>query len=178
MQEDIDESFAIRIAKRYMADHELEKPGRRSWKAKDKKWPSSVRAAGWALPFDSPSAYPVTVFICPSWRHDGSRIPEYQLPQDPEQEIEHPSGGGIRCNQELGKDYRGQPPRQGGFGAVVLTSGLAKPQTGIAGTAGVYGTQFLSVATDAQYKGQARRRGRRRRRGHRCGPNRPTPGSR
>ncbi|HUL19972.1 MAG TPA: FAD-dependent oxidoreductase [Thermodesulfobacteriota bacterium] len=154
---DIDESVAIRVAKRFMADHELERPWtpKKLEAAKDKKvavigaGPAGLTAA---LRL-AQRGYLVTVFeklpIAGGMMVVG--IPEYRLPRNIlNKEIENIKRAGveIKFNQELGKDFTLDGLLgQSGFSAVVLAIGAHKSRRlGIPGEdlPGVYhGTQFL-----------------------------------
>jgi NADH-quinone oxidoreductase subunit F len=154
---DIDEPVAIRVAKRFMADHELERPWtpKKLEGPKDKKvavigagpagLTAALRLAQWG--------YPVTVFeklpIAGGMMAVG--IPEYRLPRNIlNKEIENIKRAGveIKFTQELGKDFTLEGLLgQSGFSAVVLAIGAHQSRRlGIPGEdlPGVYhGTQFL-----------------------------------
>ncbi len=154
---DIDEPIAIRVAKRFMADHELEKP----WTPKKLEGPKEKKVAViGAGPAGLTAAlrlaqrgYPVTVFeklpMAGGMMVVG--IPEYRLPRNIlNKEIENIKRAGveIKFNQELGKDFTVDGLLdKGGFSAVVLAIGAHKSRRlGIPGEdlPGVYhGTQFL-----------------------------------
>ena len=158
---DIDEPIAIRVAKRFMADHELDKP----WTPRKLEGPKEKKVAVvGAGPAGLTAAlrlaqrgYPVTVFeklnMAGGMMTVG--IPEYRLPRTIlNKEIENIRRAGveIKFNQELGKDVTldgllNKSGPKGGFSAVVLAIGAHKSRRlGIPGEdlPGVYhGTQFL-----------------------------------
>jgi len=154
---DIDEPIAIRMAKRFMADHELEKP----WTPKKLDGPKNKKVAViGAGPAGLTAAlrlaqrgYPTTVFeklpVAGGMMVVG--IPEYRLPRKIlNKEIENIKRAGIeiKFNQELGKDFTVEGLLDNsGFSAVVLAIGAHKSRRlGIPGEdlPGVYhGTQFL-----------------------------------
>jgi NADH-quinone oxidoreductase subunit F len=154
---DIDEPIAIRMVKRLMADHEIEKP----WTPKKLEGPKTKKAAViGAGPAGLTAAlrlaqlgYPVTVFeklpVAGGWMAVG--IPEYRLPRSVlNKEIENIKRAGveIKLNQELGKDFTiDDLLDKQGFSAAVLTIGATKSRRlGISGEdlPGVYhGTEFL-----------------------------------
>jgi NADH-quinone oxidoreductase subunit F len=157
---DIDEPIAIRMVKRLMADHEIEKP----WTPKKLEGPKDKKVAVvGAGPAGLTAAlrlaqlgYGVTVFeklpIPGGWMAVG--IPEYRLPRSVlNKEIDNIKRAGveIRLNQELGKDFTVDDllDKQG-FSAVVLAIGATKSRRlGISGEdlPGVYhGTEFLKDA--------------------------------
>ena len=154
---DIDEPIAIRMVKRFMADHEMEKP----WTPKKIEGPKTKKVAVvGAGPAGLTAAlrlaqrgYPVTVFeklpVAGGMMVVG--IPEYRLPRHIlNKEIENIKRAGveIRLNQELGKDFTVDSlfDREG-FGAVVLAIGAHKsrrlsiPGEDLPGV--IHGTQFL-----------------------------------
>jgi NADH-quinone oxidoreductase subunit F len=154
---DIDEPVAIRVAKRYMADHEMEKP----WTPKKVEGPKTKKIAViGAGPAGMTAAlrlaqrgYPVTVFE--KLPMPGGMmvvgIPEYRLPRPIlNQEIENIKRAGVefKFNQELGKDITLEKLMgKDSYSAVVLAIGAHKSRRlGISGEdlPGVYhGTQFL-----------------------------------
>jgi NADH-quinone oxidoreductase subunit F len=157
---DIDEPIAIRMVKRLMADHEIEKP----WTPKKLEGPKDKKVAVvGAGPAGLTAAlrlaqlgYGVTVFeklpVAGGWMAVG--IPEYRLPRSVlNKEIDNIKRAGveIRLNQELGKDFTVDDllDKQG-FSAVVLAIGATKSRRlGISGEdlPGVYhGTEFLKDA--------------------------------
>lgn len=154
---DIDEPIAIRMVKRFMADHEMEKP----WTPKKIEGPKTKKVAVvGAGPAGLTAAlrlaqrgYPVTVFeklpVAGGMMVVG--IPEYRLPRHIlNKEIENIKRAGveIRLNQELGKDFTVDSlfDREG-FSAVVLAIGAHKsrrlsiPGEDLPGV--IHGTQFL-----------------------------------
>jgi NADH-quinone oxidoreductase subunit F len=154
---DIDEPIAIRMVKRLMADHEIEKP----WTPKKLEGPKNKKVAViGAGPAGLTAAlrlaqlgYPVTVFerlpVAGGWMAVG--IPEYRLPRNVlNKEIENIKRAGveIKFNQALGKDFTTDDLlNKQGFSAVVLSIGAQKSRRlGIPGEdlPGVYhGTEFL-----------------------------------
>lgn len=154
---DIDEPIAIRMVKRLMADHEIEKP----WTPKKLEGPKNRKVAViGAGPAGLTAAlrmaqlgYPVTVFeklaVAGGWMAVG--IPEYRLPRNVlNKEIENIKRAGveIKFNQALGKDFTTDDLlNKQGFSAVVLSIGAHKSRRlGIPGEdlPGVYhGTEFL-----------------------------------
>jgi NADH-quinone oxidoreductase subunit F len=154
---DIDEPVAIRMVKRLMADHEIEKP----WTPKKLEGPKTKKVAViGAGPAGLTAAlrlaqlgYPVTVFeklpVAGGWMAVG--IPEYRLPRNVlNKEIENIKRAGveIKFNQALGKDFTTDDLlTKQGFSAVVLSIGAQKSRRlGIPGEdlPGVYhGTEFL-----------------------------------
>ncbi|HSB07775.1 MAG TPA: FAD-dependent oxidoreductase, partial [Thermodesulfobacteriota bacterium] len=157
---DIDEPIAIRMVKRLMADHEMEKP----WTPKKLEGPKNKKVAViGAGPAGLTAAlrlaqlgYPVTVFeklpIAGGWMAVG--IPEYRLPRNIlNKEIENIKRAGveIKLNHELGKDFTLEDliDKQG-FSSVVLAIGAHKSRRlEIPGEdlPGVYqGTEFLKDA--------------------------------
>jgi len=145
------------MVKRFMADHEMEKP----WTPKKIEGPKTKKVAVvGAGPAGLTAAlrlaqrgYPVTVFeklpVAGGMMVVG--IPEYRLPRHIlNKEIENIKRAGveIRLNQELGKDFTVDSlfDREG-FGAVVLAIGAHKSRRlGIPGEdlpGVIHGTQFL-----------------------------------
>jgi NADH-quinone oxidoreductase subunit F len=157
---DIDEPVAVRMAKRFMADHELERP----WTPKKLEGPKDKKVAViGAGPAGLTAAlrlaqrgYSVTVFE--KFPMAGGMmivgIPEYRLPRNIlNKEIENIKRAGVemRFGQELGKDFTvDELLEKSGFSAVVLAIGAHKSRRlGIPGEdlPGVYhGTQFLKDA--------------------------------
>ena len=158
---DIDEPIAIRMAKRFMADREIEKP----WTPKKLEGPKDQKVAiiG-AGPAGLTAAlrlaqrgYPVTVFERLPFAGGmmAIGIPDYRLPRKIlNKEIENIKRAGveIKFGQELGKDFSiegllGKTDHKGAYGAVVLATGAHKSRRlGIPGEdlPGVYhGIQFL-----------------------------------
>jgi len=154
---DIDDPVAIRMAKRYMADHELEKP----WTPPKIEGPKNKKVAViGAGPAGLTAAlrlaqrgYPVTVFdklpLAGGMMVVG--IPEYRLPRNIlnlEIEAIKRAGVEIKLNQELGKDVTvdGLLERDG-YSAVIMAIGAHKGRRlGIPGEdlPGVYqGIEFL-----------------------------------
>lgn len=154
---DIDEPIAIRMVKRFMWDHEMERP----WTPKKIEGPKTKKVAVvGAGPAGLTAAlrlaqrgYPVTVFeelpVAGGMMVVG--IPEYRLPRHIlNKEIENIKRAGveIRLNQGLGKDFTVDSlfDREG-FGAVVLAIGVHKSRRlGITGEdlpGVIHGTQFL-----------------------------------
>jgi NADH-quinone oxidoreductase subunit F len=154
---DIDEPVAIRMAKRYMADHELEKP----WNPPKLEGPKNKKVAVvGAGPAGLTAAlrlaqrgYPVTVFeklpVAGGMMAVG--IPEYRLPRNilnAEIESIKRAGVEIRLNQELGKSFTidGLLDRDG-YSAVIMALGAHKGRRlGIPGEdlPGVFqGVEFL-----------------------------------
>ena len=158
---DIDEPIAIRMAKRFMADREIEKP----WTPKKLEGPKDKKVAiiG-AGPAGLTAAlrlaqrgYPVTVFERLPFAGGmmAIGIPDYRLPRKIlNKEIENIKRAGveIKFGQELGKDFSiegllDKTGHKGAYGAVVLATGAHKSRRlGIPGEdlPGVYhGIQFL-----------------------------------
>jgi NADH-quinone oxidoreductase subunit F len=157
---DIDEPVSIRMAKRYMADHELENP----WNPPKLEGPKNKKVAiVGAGPAGLTAAlrlaqrgYPVTVFeklpVAGGMMAVG--IPEYRLPRNimnAEIEAIKRAGVEIRLNQALGKDFtvEGLMDRDG-FSAVIMAIGAHKGRRlGIPGEdlPGVFqGVDFLRIA--------------------------------
>ena len=154
---DIDEPIAIRMVKRFMADHEIEKPWtpKKLEAAKDKKvaiigaGPAGLTAA---LRL-AQRGYGVTIFEKLPFAGGmmAVGIPEYRLPRKIlNREIENILRAGIeiRYNQELGKDITVDSLLgKKGYSAVVLAIGAHKsrrlgvPGEDLPGT--YHGTQFL-----------------------------------
>ena len=171
------------MVKRFMADHEIEKPWTpKKWKGpKDKKvavigaGPAGLTAALRLAQM----GYGVTVFeklpVAGGWMAVG--IPEYRLPRNIlNKEIDNIKRAGveIRLNQALGKDFTVDDllDKQG-YSAVVLAIGATKSRRlGISGEdlPGVYhGTEFLkdvSPGQDTRCQGETGLCGRRGRGGH------------
>jgi len=129
---DIDEPIAIRAAKRYMADHEFEKPWTPAVESTPKKEKVAVVGAGpaglTAALRLSQLGYKVTVFeklpVAGGMMAVG--IPEYRLPRPAlNQEIDNVrrAGAEIRCNQALGRDFSLDSLLGDGYKAVVLAIG-------------------------------------------------------
>jgi NADH-quinone oxidoreductase subunit F len=158
---EIDEPIAIRMAKRFMADREIEKP----WTPKKLEGPKDEKVAiiG-AGPAGLTAAlrlaqrgYPVTVFEKLPFAGGmmAIGIPDYRLPRKIlNKEIENIKRAGveIKFDQELGRDCSiegllDKTGDKGGYGAVVLATGAHKSRRlGIPGEdlPGVYhGIQFL-----------------------------------
>jgi NADH-quinone oxidoreductase subunit F len=154
---DIDEPVSIRMAKRYMADHELEKP----WNPPKLEGPKNKKVAVvGAGPAGLTAAlrlaqrgYPVTVFeklpVAGGMMAVG--IPEYRLPRNilnAEIEAIKRAGVEIRFNQEMGNHFTidGLLDRDG-YSAVIMAIGAHKGRRlGIPGEdlPGVFqGVEFL-----------------------------------
>jgi NADH-quinone oxidoreductase subunit F len=164
---ELDEPIAIRQIKRFMADHEADKP----WKPRRLEEPKEEKVA---IVGSGPAGltaalrlaqkgYPVTVFealpVAGGMMAVG--IPDYRLPQDTLKiEIENIKRAGveIKLNTALGRDFTlddllapSSPPRaggiEGGYSAVILAIGAHKSrELGVPGEdkEGVYhGTTFL-----------------------------------
>ncbi|MBI5604943.1 MAG: FAD-dependent oxidoreductase [Deltaproteobacteria bacterium] len=154
---DIDDPVAIRLAKRLMADHEMEKP----WTPPKLEGPKKEKVAiigtgpaGLTAALRlAQRGYPVTVFdklpVAGGMMAVG--IPEYRLPRNilnMEIEAIKRAGVEIRLGQEMGKDFTVDGLLdQSGYSAVVLALGAHKGRRlGIPGEdlPGVYqGIEFL-----------------------------------
>ncbi len=154
---EIDDPVAIRLAKRFMADHEIEKP----WNPPKIEGPKNKKVAVvGAGPAGLTAAlrlaqrgYPVTVFeklpVAGGMMAVG--IPEYRLPRNilnMEIEAIKRAGVEIRVNQELGKTFTVDGLLdQDGYSAVIMAIGAHKGRRlGIPGEdlPGVYqGIEFL-----------------------------------
>ena len=154
---EIDDPVAIRLAKRFMADHEIEKP----WNPPKIEGPKNKKVAVvGAGPAGLTAAlrlaqrgYPVTVFeklpVAGGMMAVG--IPEYRLPRNilnMEIEAIKRAGVEIRFNQELGKTFTVDGLLdQDGYSAVIMAIGAHKGRRlGIPGEdlPGVYqGIEFL-----------------------------------
>jgi NADH-quinone oxidoreductase subunit F len=154
---DIDESVAIRLTKRFMADHELDKtwiPEKLEGPKKEKVAVVGAGPAGLTAALRlAQRGYPVTVFdklpVAGGMMAVG--IPEYRLPRtilNMEIEAIKRAGVDIKLGQEMGKDFTvdGLLDRDG-YRAVVLAVGAHKGRRlGIPGEdlPGVYqGVDFL-----------------------------------
>jgi len=162
---DIDEPIAIRAVKRFMADHELERPWTPPIYGEPKRERVAVVGAGpaglTAALRLAQQGYRVTVFerlpIAGGMMAVG--IPDYRLPRDVlDQEINNVRRAGvdIQCNQALGRDFTldellnpPQSPLGGGrgYGAVVLAIGAHKSRQlcieGEEKTGVMHGVDFL-----------------------------------
>ncbi len=154
---ELDQPVAIRQIKRFMADHELERPWTPPLLEESKTEKVAVIGAGpaglTAALRLAQKGYPVTVFealpVAGGMMAVG--IPEYRLPRDIlDVEIENIKRAGveIRLNTALGKDFTLDGLLDGdGYKAVILTIGAHKShELRIKGEEmeGVYhGTQFL-----------------------------------
>ncbi len=156
-RDELDQPVAIRQVKRFMADHELERP----WTPRRLEGPKEEKVAViGAGPAGLTAAlrlaqkgYPVTVFealpVAGGMLAVG--IPDYRLPRDIlNVEIENIKRAGveIRLNSALGQDFTlDDLSDRDGYKAVILAIGAHKSrELGIPGeeTEGVYhGTQFL-----------------------------------
>ena len=154
---EIDDPVAIRLAKRFMADHEIEKP----WNPPKIEGPKNKKVAViGAGPAGLTAAlrlaqrgYPVTVFeklpVAGGMMAVG--IPEYRLPRNilnMEIEAIKRAGVEIKVNQELGKTFTVDGLLDGdGYSAVIMAIGAHKGRRlGIPGEdlPGVYqGIEFL-----------------------------------
>jgi NADH-quinone oxidoreductase subunit F len=154
---ELDEPIAIRQIKRFMADHELDKP----WTPKQLEEPKEEKVAiigsgpaGLTAALRlAQKGYPVTVFealpVAGGMMAVG--IPDYRLPQDIlKLEIEsiERAGAEIKLNTALGRDFTLDDLfDRDGYKAVILAIGAHKSrELGILGeeVEGVYhGTQFL-----------------------------------
>jgi NADH-quinone oxidoreductase subunit F len=152
----LDEPIAIRLVKRFMADHEYAVPWTPERLAPSKEQKVAVIGAGpaglTAALRLAQQGYQVTVFE--KMPQPGGMmtygIPAYRLPREPLfAEIEHIKRAGveIRCNQELGKDFTIGSLKEQGYAAIILALGAHKSRRlGIPGDdlPGVYpGVQFL-----------------------------------
>ena len=158
---DIDEPVAIRSIKRFMADHEVERPWTPPRTGEPKQEKVAVVGSG---PAGLTSAlrlaqqgYPVTVFeaLPVPGGMMAVGIPEYRLPRDVlNQEIDNIRRAGVEiiCNKALGRDFTTEDLMNGqGYKSVILAIGAHKSMwLGIPGEdrGGVYqGVDFLrSVA--------------------------------
>jgi NADH-quinone oxidoreductase subunit F len=154
---ELDQPVAIRQIKRFMADHELERPWTPPLLEESKTEKVAVIGAGpaglTAALRLAQKGYPVTVFealpVAGGMMTVG--IPEYRLPRDVlNVEIENIKRAGveIRLNAALGKDFTLDDLLDGdGYKAVILTIGAHKSrELHVEGEEmeGVYhGTQFL-----------------------------------
>jgi NADH-quinone oxidoreductase subunit F len=135
-REDIDEPIAIRAAKRFMADHEIEKPWTPPIYGAPKAEKVAVIGAGpaglTAALRLAQQGYAVTVFekLPVPGGMMAVGIPDYRLPRDVlNQEIDNirQAGVEIRCNQALGRDFTLDSLLvEDGYNAVVLAIGAHK----------------------------------------------------
>ena len=154
---DIDEPIAVRLVKRFMADHECERPGRPSITGAAKEERVAVVGGGpaglTAALRLAQCGYKVTVFeklpVPGGMMTVG--IPEYRLPREllfAEIENIQRAGVEIQCNMALGGDFTVDDlfDREG-FKAVVLAIGAHKSRRlGIPGEEKqgvIHGTDFL-----------------------------------
>ena len=154
---DIDEPIAIRAVKRFMADHELERPWTPPIYGEPKRERVAVVGAGpaglTAALRLAQQGYRVTVFeklpVAGGMMSVG--IPDYRLPRDIlDQEINNVRRAGveIQCNQALGRDFTlDELLDSKGYGAVVLAIGAHKSRRlrieGEEKTGVMHGVDFL-----------------------------------
>jgi NADH-quinone oxidoreductase subunit F len=133
---DVDESIAIRAAKRFMADHQIEKPWTPPIYGTPKAEKVAVIGAGpaglTAALRLAQQGYKVTVFekLPVPGGMMAVGIPDYRLPKDVlRQEIDNIRRAGveIHCNQALGRDFTlDSLLTEDGYNAVVLAIGAHK----------------------------------------------------
>jgi NADH-quinone oxidoreductase subunit F len=133
---DIDEPVAIRLVKRFMADHEAKQPWTPKRLGEAKKEKVAVVGSGpaglTAALRLAQMGYPVTVFeaLPVPGGMMAVGIPEYRLPRDVlNQEIDNIRRAGVEisCNKKLGRDFTVEDLLNGrGYRSVVLAIGAHK----------------------------------------------------